>query len=258
MSVRYARHEAAGMAVAPAAAGQATVLLADDDAELTQMLAEFFAGEPFELHVAQDGAAAAEMVSRRRFDLLLLDVMLPRLSGFDVLRQVRRISSIPVIMMTARTTQEDRIEGLESGADDYVCKPFSPAELLARMRAVMRRTLPQPPAPPQPPQADPGIAIGRLRILPRSQRAYMGDEALALTSAELRVLEILVRHAGTPVTREHLTEAALGRQLEAYDRSLDTHVSNLRRKLRECTGPGAAPEIRGLRNLGYMLLAGGA
>ncbi|MDX3906454.1 MAG: response regulator transcription factor [Pigmentiphaga sp.] len=252
MSVRYARQEEAGPAWAGGAvsASQPAVLLADDDAELTQMLAEFFADEPFELHVAPDGAIAAEMVDRRNFDLLLLDVMLPRLSGFDVLRQIRRMSSMPVIMMTARTAQEDRIEGLQSGADDYVCKPFSPAELLARMHAVLRRTLSRPL------QHEPGIAVGALRVVPSTQRAYMAGEALALTSAELRILEILMRHAGTPVTREHLTEAALGRQLEAYDRSLDTHVSNLRRKLRQCRG--AAPEIRGLRNLGYMLLAGGA
>jgi len=246
--VPYARHDETGVPGMPA------VLLADDDAELTQMLAEFFAAEPFELHVARDGATAAEMAGLRCFDLLLLDVMLPRRSGFEVLREVRRMSSTPVIMMTARTAQEDRIEGLESGADDYVCKPFSPAELLARMRAVMRRTLGGPPLQ----RPEPGLVAGPLRILPQVQRAYLGGAALALTSAELRVLEILVRHAGAAVTREHLTEAALGRQLEAYDRSLDTHVSNLRRKLRECRRAGAAPEIRGLRNLGYMLLTGGA
>ncbi|WP_246012851.1 response regulator transcription factor [Pigmentiphaga humi] len=231
---------------------QPAVLLADDDAELAQMLAEFFADEPFDLHFSQDGTATAGLLAQRDFDLVLLDVMLPGMSGFEVLRQVRRSCDTPVIMMTARSAQEDRIQGLESGADDYVCKPFSPAELLARMRAVMRRSAGRAP------QAEAGLAIGPLRLLPQVQQAFVDGRPLALTSAELRVLEILMRHAGTAVTREHLTEAALGRQLEAYDRSLDTHVSNLRRKLRQAAAGAGAPAIRGLRNLGYMLLAGKA
>lgn len=233
---------------------RAAVLLADDDVELVYMLGEFLADEPIDLAVAYDGKAAASMATRSDFDLLLLDVMLPQMSGFDVLRRVRGVSPVPVIMLTARSAEEDRLEGFELGADDYLCKPFNPPELLARMAAVLRRSR-MPPTSPAPGAQLAEVVTGALRVLPASHMAYVGDQAVQLTSAELRILEILARQAGTPVPRERLSTAALGRHLGINDRSLDTHVSNLRRKLAKYADEVGAPSIRALRNLGYMLLA---
>ena len=232
-----------------------TILLVDDDVELGPMLVEFMSDDTLEFQLAHDGIEALNAIAQRAFDLVVLDVMLPRLTGFQLLQALRERSRVPVIMMTARTANADRIAGLEMGADDYVCKPVDPGELLARIRAVLRRTT----VSATPPVTDQDMALaGPLRVSLSLQRATFHDIDLGLTAAELRILEILVRHAGSHVSREQLTEWALGRSLEAFDRSLDTHVSNLRRKLRQVGIADGLPEIRGLRSLGYILTTGPA
>ena len=242
----------------PSPATPLSILLVEDDVELAQMLVEFMSDDTQAVTLAHDGVAALGLLLEQPFDLVVLDVMLPRADGFELLQTLRRRSQVPVIMMTARTAAADRISGLELGADDYLCKPVDPLELMARIRAVLRRT--QAPSRDMPAEPD-ASAHGPLRVVPSLQRATLAGVDLGLTAAELRVLDMLVRQAGTPVSREHLTELALGRSLEAYDRSLDTHVSNLRRKLRRAAdlanAPDASvPEIRGLRSFGYVLTSG--
>lgn len=228
-----------------------TILMVEDDVELAQMLVEFMADTALDIVLAHDGLSALEKLSAHTFDLVILDVMLPGRSGFEVLQSLRQQSRVPVIMMTARTDHPDRIAGLEMGADDYVCKPVDPGELLARIRAVLRRFTAAPTA-----AAMEVASIGPLRVSSALLVATVHGEPLALTAAELRILEMLVRHAGTALSRERMTEEALGRTLEPFDRSLDTHVSNLRRKLRQVDCTDGLPEIRGLRSQGYMLTLG--
>jgi two-component system response regulator CpxR len=225
-----------------------SVLLVDDDRELCQMLSEYLSGEAFRITTATDGGSALKVVGSKSFDLIILDVMLPSMNGFDVLRTLRQAHSVPVIMLTARGTDMDRIRGFELGADDYLPKPFNPKELLARMRAVLRRTSEVG----RRPGAE--IAIGNLRLNPFDLDASVEGHALRLTGAEFRVLELLMSAPGRTRSREVLTERVLGRKLTAYDRSIDTHVSNLRRKLteRRCTGI----EIRSIRGAGYVLTRG--
>jgi DNA-binding response OmpR family regulator len=223
----------------------ASVLLIDDDRELSQMLTEYLSAEAISVVTALDGAAALKLVAAESFDLIILDVMLPATSGFDVLRRLRQTLSVPVIMLTARGEDNDRIFGFDLGADDYLSKPFNPKELLARMRAVLRRT------------GGGGkhssreIAVGDLRLDASGLDASVDGRALHLTGAEFRVLELLIRAPGRTRSRELLTERVLGRKLTPYDRSIDTHVSNLRCKLaeRKCTGV----EIRNIRGAGYLL-----
>jgi len=225
------------------------VLLVDDDRELTAMLSEYLGREGFEAAVAHDGdealARLTEPGGERQPDLVVLDVMLPGRNGLDVLRALRvRESPPPVLMLTARGDDVDRIVGLELGADDYLAKPFNPRELVARMRAVLRRVS-ESRTPHEP------LTLGPLRLDPSRHRASLRGVTVELTGAEFRVLEVLLRAAGRIASREQLTEQALGRRLELYDRSVDTHVSNLRRKLG--LGPDAELEIRGIRGAGYLL-----
>jgi two-component system response regulator CpxR len=220
------------------------VLLVDDDHELCAMLAEYLGPEGFTVETARSGPAALERLGRGGLDLLVLDVMLPELSGFEVLRRLRASSRIPVIMLTARGEEVDRVVGLELGADDYLAKPFSPRELVARIRAVLRR-IPESPAP------NGAVSFGPLRIDPRARRGELEGKDLELTSAELRILELLVRADSRTVSREDLMIQALGRRLLPTDRSLDTHVSNLRRKLGRLSGEITVQSVRGS---GYALV----
>ena len=225
------------------------ILLVDDDRELTGMLSEYLIREGFDVRVLHDGSEALALLAdpslERGPDLVVLDVMLPGRSGLDVLRAMRaREAPPPVVMLTARGDDVDRIVGLELGADDYLPKPFNPRELVARLRAVLRRIG-------EPRSAQEPLVIGALRVDPARHRASVGATPIELTGAELRVLEALLRAAGRVVSRELLTEQALGRRLELYDRSIDTHISNLRRKL---AAAGANDiEIRGIRGAGYLL-----
>ncbi len=222
------------------------VLIVDDDAELRSMLKEYLERERFDVVAVGDGTAALRRLERERPDIVLLDVTMPGASGFEVLQKLRTESQVPVLMLTARDDHVDRILGLELGADDYLTKPFNARELLARIHAILRRV--------QAPEGGAGpemLRIGALTLETGLHQARVDGTIVALTDAEYRVLEVLVRQAGRVVSRAELTRRGLGRKLVGLDRSVDTHVSNLRRKLGsrvEATTP-----IRGVRGAGYLL-----
>jgi two-component system OmpR family response regulator len=228
----------------PASEPKPTLLIVDDDQALCAMLIEYLTLEGFAAVAAATGPSGLEQLARAPVDLVILDVMLPELSGFEVLRRIRALSRVPVIMLTARGEEVDRIVGLEMGADDYLAKPFSPRELVARIRAVLRRT------PAEAGAAESAIQWGPLRLDLRARRAQVAEHDLELTSAELRILELLVRADTRTVTRDELMLQALGRRLLPTDRSLDTHVSNLRRKLLRYTDRVSVQSVRGS---GYAL-----
>ncbi len=203
------------------------ILLADDDVELCGLLSEYLSQEGFEVDAVHDGAAAVERGRGGEYDIVVLDVMMPKVNGFDALRSLREHTRTPVLMLTARGDDVDRIVGLEMGADDYLPKPCNPRELVARLRAVLRRS-----------QSwfstDDGsepVIAGDLVLRPGNREALLSGVPLILTSAEFSVLETLVRRIGRVVAKGDLCEQALGRKLERYDRSIDVHVSNLRKKL---------------------------
>ena len=224
---------------------QVSILLVDDDRELSQMLTEYLSVEGFRIVGALDGLAALDRLANEVFGLAVLDVMLPSLGGFEVLRRLRRTLTMPVIMLTARGEDVDRILGLELGADDYLSKPFNPKELVARIRAVLRRTDRSMDISHQ------VISVGPLRISTAAFEVMLGGQPLRLTGTEFRVLELLMLGAGQIQSRELLTERVLGRKLSPYDRSIDTHISNLRRKL--INEHGMVIEIKNIRGVGYAL-----
>jgi DNA-binding response OmpR family regulator len=222
-----------------------SILLVDDDRELDLMLTEYLSTEPFSVTTALDGTLALELLTEETFDLVILDVMLPSLNGFDVLHRLRQTLTVPVIMLTARGQDTDRILGLELGADDYLPKPFNPKELVARIDAVLRRTAKNMEF------SNQEVTVGPLHLCTATLEATVEGRTVRLTGTEFRVLETLMRGAGQAQSRELLTERVLGRTLSAYDRSIDTHISNLRRKLVD--KHGRAIEIRNIRGTGYLL-----
>lgn len=225
------------------------ILLVDDDHDLSSMLGEFMVREGFEIALATNDSTAIAELSRSTIDLVILDVMLPGRSGFDILRDIRQLRPrLPVIMLTARGEAIDRILGLELGADDYLAKPFDPRELTARVRAILRRTSPGP----ETPGSESSLTLGHLSLDFKRRRASIDGQPLDLTGAEFRILQLLAEGKGQPVERRALTERALGRKLTLYDRSIDTHVSNLRRKLERSDRCGI--EIRSVRGTGYELI----
>ena len=221
---------------------QANILIADDDVELCELLKEFFESEDFHVRLAHDGLDALEAARQPGLDLVVLDVMMPHMNGLDVLKELRKESRLPVIMLTARGDDLDRILGLELGADDYVPKPCNPRELMARIRAVMRRS---------------GSAVSQALIQSEDLELNQGNrtllkngEAVELTSTEFSILQSLLQHRGEVVSKRDLYVTALGREPVAHDRSVDMHVSNLRRKL----GPASDGEnrIETIRGIGYL------
>jgi DNA-binding response OmpR family regulator len=216
------------------------VLLADDDVELSAMLREYLEREGFTVTAVHDGAAAVRRALSGVYQIVVLDVMMPRLDGVEALRQIRQASRVPVIMLTARGDDVDRIVGLELGADDYVPKPCTPRELVARLRAILRRM--------QPGAGGGPLGVGGITLWPEQRRAEWRKRALELTSIEFNVLEVLMRNAGRVVSKKEISEQALGRPLARFDRSIDVHLSSIRQKL----GEGAAL-IRTVRGLGYHL-----
>jgi two-component system OmpR family response regulator len=200
------------------------VLLVDDDVELVDMLSDYLSAEGYAVDSANDGQSGVTAALSGRYDITVLDVMMPGMGGLDALRAIRSRSRLPVLMLTARGDDTDRIIGLELGADDYLPKPCNPRELSARIRAILRRS--QNPAP-----VDAAFSVGDLTIWPAQRRARLKDVALELTSTEFSLLEVLVRHAGQPVSRADLSELALGRPLARFDRNVDVHLSSLRHKL---------------------------
>jgi DNA-binding response OmpR family regulator len=228
-------------------AREARVLLVDDDRELCQMLTEYLDAEHFEVTSVHDGGDALEALKTQDFEILILDVMLPSVGGFDVLRKLGASYATPILMLTARGDDVDRIVGLELGADDYLSKPFNPRELVARIRAILRRASIRSVRGGAPDE----LSVGPITLNTGTHLVHVNGRQAALTGAEFRVLELLMRSAGQVISREVMTEQALGRKLVAYDRSIDTHISNLRRKLDLETGKN--PEIKNVRGSGYTL-----
>jgi DNA-binding response OmpR family regulator len=228
-------------------AREARVLIVDDDRELCQMLTEYLDAEHFDVQSVHDGGDALRELQNNNFEILILDVMLPSISGFDLLRKLGASYATPILMLTARGDDVDRIVGLELGADDYLSKPFNPRELVARIRAILRRANHRSTRGGAPDE----LVVGPIVLNTGTHQAHVSRKLVPLTGAELRVLELLMRSAGQVISRESMTEQALGRKLVAYDRSIDTHISNLRRKLELETGKN--PEIKNVRGAGYTL-----
>ncbi len=223
------------------------MLLVDDDRELCQMLCEYLDAEHFKVKSVHDGGDALAELQTNDFEIVILDVMLPSVGGFDVLRKLGAAYDTPVLMLTARGDDVDRIVGLELGADDYLSKPFNPRELVARIRAILRRANSRSGKGSVPDE----LVVGPISLNTGTRQVRVADQPIALTGAEFRVLELLMRSAGQVLSRDSMTEQALGRKLAAYDRSIDTHISNLRRKLG--LEAGRNPEIKNVRGSGYTL-----
>jgi DNA-binding response OmpR family regulator len=217
------------------------LLVVDDDKELCAMMREFFVGAGHRLESAHDGQAGLAAATKGSFDLVVLDVMLPKLDGYAVLKELRQRSSLPVIMLTSRTQQRDRILGLDTGADDYLSKPFDPDELLARVRAVLRRTAGE-----EKP-ATARIVVGEIEIDTGTRQVWARGAAVDLTAIEFDLLALLMRRVGKIVTREEISLSVLKREAEPYDRVLDVHVSRIRKKLES-----GRNLIRTIRGAGYV------
>jgi two-component system response regulator CpxR len=223
------------------------VLLVDDDLELSSLLAEYLTRDGFDTETAGNGQLGAQRALEGDFDIVVLDVMMPGIDGIETLKRIRAHSTLPVLMLTARGDDIDRIVGLELGADDYVPKPCTPRELSARLRAILRRGAVRDGA-----AADGPLSVGPLSLWPGTRRATWGDTPLTLTGTEFSLLEALARQAGHVVDKNDLSESALGRPLGRYDRSIDVHISSLRQKL----GPRAdgGSWIETVRGRGYQLV----
>jgi DNA-binding response OmpR family regulator len=221
---------------------QSTILLADDDTELSGLLKEYFESEGFQVRLAPDGIAALEEARKPGLDLIVLDVMMPGMSGMEVLKELRRESALPVIMLTARGDDMDRISGLELGADDYVPKPCNPRELLARIRAVMRRG--------HTPGEQSLIVVDDLELNQGSRTLTKSGSPVDLTSTEFSILAALLQNRGEVVSKRDLYISALGREPVQHDRSVDMHVSNLRRKLGP--DPRGDNRVETIRGIGYQ------
>lgn len=222
------------------------ILLADDDAELSEMLSEYLAAEGFAVETANDGETALAKAQAGDYDMIVLDVMMPRMNGFDVLRALRPRTLTPVLMLTARGDDVDSIVGLELGADDYLAKPCNPRVLLARVRALLRR-VETGGARDETPEM---LRLGDLEMHLGVRTVSCAGQPVSMTSTEFSVLEVLLREAGHVVAKTELSERALGRKLMRYDRSLDMHVSSLRKKLGPL--PNGEERIKTVRGVGYQ------
>lgn len=224
------------------------LLIADDDIELCELLSDYFARENIAVKTAHNGQEALNALARAKYDLLILDVMMPIKNGFDTLVEVRQRYDIPVIMLTARGEKIDRIVGLEMGADDYVAKPCDPRELLARIRAVVRRSSHH-----STPVIEPSaLTINGVSLDKTNREVILENEPIECTSTEFEILALLMDKAGNLVTKEQLSEICLGKKLQAFDRSIDMHLSNLRKKIGDFQLN--KPRIKTIRGSGYQYL----
>lgn len=222
------------------------ILIVDDDTELTDLLTQYLEPEGFNVICVHDGENAVKKALNKSFDAIILDVMLPKLNGFEVLKAIREHLDTPVLMLTARGDDIDRIVGLEIGADDYLPKPCNPRELVARLRAILRRTQKVP--------AQRPIIEHQDIVVDCSKRIATHDgQIMELTNAEFNILEMLIKSPGQAFSKEELTEYALGRKYTAYDRSIDVHISNLRNKLGD--NQEGEPIVKTVRGFGYMFNA---
>ncbi|HAT31017.1 MAG TPA: DNA-binding response regulator [Janthinobacterium sp.] len=224
------------------------VLLIDDDVELVGMFQEYLEQEGFQAKAVHDGESGAAEALTGLYGIAILDVMMPRMNGLETLRRIRASSRLPILMLTARGDDTDRIVGLELGADDYVTKPCTPRELTARIRAILRRSNSAP--------ADAGgaaaLAVGQLTLWPEQRRAAWAGKPLELTSTEFNLLEVLVRNAGRPVSKNLLSEQGLGRPMARFDRNIDVHLSSMRHKLGTLSDGRSC--LQTVYRLGYQLI----
>ncbi len=225
----------------------AQVLMIDDDRELGAMVTDFLAIDQLAVTVRNTGEEGIETFKAGGFDLVILDIMMPGISGLEVLKKIRQNSNVPVVMLTARGDDVDRIIGLEFGADDYLPKPFNPRELVARIKAILRRAQPQS-------EEEKVLELGEIKLDTRTHKAAVSDQELKLTGTEYEILKCLLETPGKVVNKEFLSERALGRRLLPYDRSVDTHISNLRGKLEKAGNRNET--ILNQRGVGYLLIPG--
>jgi two-component system response regulator CpxR len=222
------------------------ILVIDDDVELCSLVGEYLASEGFRVESVHDGEHGLEVASKGEYVLVVLDVMLPGINGFEVLRRLRSVSRIPVLLLTARGEDVDRIVGLEIGADDYLPKPFNPRELVARIRAILRRTREEKPGAGVPEL----VRVADIELDPATRTVRRSGKLVDLTSVEFSLLEALLRDAGRVVTRERLATIVLGRKFSPFDRSIDMHVSKVRKKLGDTDG--GTEYIKTVRGVGYI------
>ena len=222
------------------------ILIIDDDAELCALVTRFLCTEGFAVDRAADARQGVDLALSGCYALIMLDVMMPDLNGFDVLRRIRTSSRTPVLMLTARGDTHDRVLGLELGADDYLPKPYDPSELAARIRAILRRSESRPPEA----VASAPLAVDDVELTASTRSVTREGKPIELTAVEFDLLEVLMKVAGTVVRREDLVRAVLGREFSPYDRSIDTHVCNLRRKIGRLKD--GTDRIKGIRGTGYL------
>ncbi len=220
------------------------VLLVDDDDILTELLTEYLSAEGLEVSRMPDGESGVQEILSNQYDVVVLDSMMPKMNGLEVLKTVRAQSKIPIIMLTAKGDDIDRIIGLEMGADDYVPKPCQPRELLARINAILRRAQANHENTP----ANSNVSESGVTLYPAKRQATVNNKPLELTSTEFNLLEVLMRHAGQVVSKENLSQEALDRKLAKFDRSIDVHISSIRHKL------GDPTLIQTVRGLGYLFV----
>lgn len=221
------------------------MLIIDDDEELCELVSEYLGVEGFETSVVNDGASGLEAARSGKYDMAILDVMLPKMNGFEVLKNLRTDSRLPVLMLTARGDDMERIVGLETGADDYLTKPFNPRELVARLRAIMRRTNGDPSE-----KGSDKIVVDDIELSDSSRSAKLHGEEVVLTSVEFDLLKHLLLEAGKVIKKEDLSVRVLDRELSPFDRSLDMHISNLRKKLG--SREDGSDRIKTVRSVGYI------
>ncbi|RLL55662.1 DNA-binding response regulator [Mariprofundus sp. EBB-1] len=226
-----------------------TILLVDDDRELCDLMSRFLSSEGFDVACAHDGEAGLERLMLGNIELAVVDIMMPKKSGMDLLRELRQSSNVPVIMLTARGEDMDRILGLELGADDYIPKPCNPRELAARIRAVLRRSGPQ-----QEQQQNNKLQrlFGSLEWQPESRLILEHDKVIELTATEYNILAELMQHAGTVVSKQQLSENALAKRFGPFDRTLDVHIGHLRKKLASTNNQ--EPRIKTVRGVGWLFI----
>jgi DNA-binding response OmpR family regulator len=221
------------------------ILIIDDDEELCDLVSEYLGGEGFDVDCVNDGETGLKRALEGDYDMAILDVMLPKMNGVDVLKNLRTTSTLPILMLTARGDDAERITGLEAGADDYLPKPFNPRELAARLKAILRRTASENANP-----VDDHLQVDDIELVSSARSAKAKGEDLHLTSVEFELLRELLAAAGTIVKKEGLSEKVLERPLSPYDRSLDMHISNLRKKLGD--REDGTERIKTIRSVGYI------
>jgi DNA-binding response OmpR family regulator len=226
----------------------AKILLIDDDVELTSLLTEYLTEEGFEVASVHDGRAGVEEATSKHYDIAVLDIMMPRMNGIEALQRMRKAGNMPVLMLTAKGDNVDRITGLNLGADDYVSKPCTPEELVARLRAILRRSQKRDTA-----EVD-ALTSGDLLLHPGSRTAEWQGRPLDLTGAEYSILEVLARNVGQLVSKQDVSKRAFGQPLAAFDRRIDVHISSIRQKLG--TRKDGQSWIRTVRGQGYQLVTG--